>query len=163
MIWLNNIAQFLPRDNLIDLVKESFASKRFSILKSIKVAGWLEVDFDLDWEFKPASEIEIIRCAHRWIVQEGEFMYDWEWDDIAMAGLLGEMIADELAEETEANKENEPLTIDEIPETPFDYFDEKKSLPANMSSSYTSHFRKYKFTNLKVDRLLGQVNETAVR
>ena len=32
MIELNNIAQFLPRDNLIHLVKESFASKRFSIL-----------------------------------------------------------------------------------------------------------------------------------
>lgn len=41
-------------------------------LKSIKVAGWLEVDLDLYWEPKPASDIEIIRHAHRWIEQGGE-------------------------------------------------------------------------------------------
>ena len=41
-------------------------------------------------------------------------MCDWAWDDMAMAGLLGEMIADELEEEAEANKENEPLTPDEM-------------------------------------------------
>jgi hypothetical protein len=41
-------------------------SVSFSELKVIKVAGWLEVNFDLYWEPKPASEIEIIRRAHRW-------------------------------------------------------------------------------------------------
>ena len=35
----------------------------FSELKSIKVAGWLEVDFDLYWEPKPASDVEIIKRA----------------------------------------------------------------------------------------------------
>jgi hypothetical protein len=53
-------------------------------------------------------------------------MCDWEWDDMAMAGLLGEMIADELPEEARANLKNEPLTPDEIVETPFDYLDEEK-------------------------------------
>ena len=41
-------------------------------------------------------------------------MCDWEWDDMAMAGLLGEMIADELEEEARAKKENDPLTQEEI-------------------------------------------------
>ena len=40
--------------------------------------------------------------------------YDWEWSDMAMAGLFGEMIADEMIEEALANMENEPLTSDEI-------------------------------------------------
>jgi hypothetical protein len=40
---------------------------------------------------------------------------------MAIAGLLGEMIADEMEEETRANKENEPLTPDEMLETPFDF------------------------------------------
>ena len=44
----------------------------FSELKSIKVGRWLEVDFDLYWEPKPASEIDKIRRAHRWVEQGGE-------------------------------------------------------------------------------------------
>ena len=35
-------------------------------LKAVKVGGWLEVDNDLYWEPKPASEIDKIRRAHRW-------------------------------------------------------------------------------------------------
>ena len=50
-------------------------------------------------------------------------MCDWEWDDLAMAGLLGEMIADELIEEAKANKENEPLTPDEMLKTGNEIFD----------------------------------------
>ena len=41
-------------------------------------------------------------------------MCDWEWDDMAMAGLLGQMIADEMIEEAAAYKENEPLTPNQI-------------------------------------------------
>ena len=41
-------------------------------------------------------------------------MCDWEWGDMAMAGLFGEMIADEMIEEAIANKENEPLTPSQI-------------------------------------------------
>jgi len=48
-------------------------------------------------------------------------MCDWDWEDMAYAGLLGEMIADEMEEEAIANKENEPLTPDEILESQFDY------------------------------------------
>ena len=40
-------------------------------LKNIKVAGWLEVDFDLYFEPKSAKEISKIRRAHRWAI-EGE-------------------------------------------------------------------------------------------
>jgi len=32
-------------------------------LKSIKVQGWLEVEYDCYWEPKPASEIELIKRA----------------------------------------------------------------------------------------------------
>jgi len=46
--------------------------------------------------------------------KEVSAMCDWEWDDMAMAGLLGEMIADELEEEARAKKDNEPLTQEEI-------------------------------------------------
>ena len=42
----------------------------FSELKSIKVAGCIEVDFDLYWEPKPAIEIENIRRAHKWVKGE---------------------------------------------------------------------------------------------
>ena len=35
-------------------------------------------------------------------------MCDWEWDDMAMAGLFGEMIADEELERILAERENEP-------------------------------------------------------
>ena len=38
----------------------------FNELKSIKVGGWLEVDFDLYFEPKSAKEISKIRRAHRW-------------------------------------------------------------------------------------------------
>ena len=44
----------------------------------------------------------------------GDFWDDWNWEDIAMAGLLGEMIADELEEEVRAKKDNEALTQEEI-------------------------------------------------
>lgn len=53
-------------------------------------------------------------------------MCDWDdWDDMAMAGFLGEMIADEMIEEAKSNKENEPLSPDEMIETEFDYLDEE--------------------------------------
>jgi len=52
-------------------------------------------------------------------------MCDWEWDDLAMAGLLGEMIADEELERIQVERENEPMTQEEILETPFDYLDEE--------------------------------------
>ena len=48
-------------------------------------------------------------------------MCDWEWDDMAMAGLLGEMIADEMIEEAIANKENEPLSPSQILEEEDDW------------------------------------------
>jgi hypothetical protein len=41
-------------------------------------------------------------------------MCDWEWGDMAMAGLFGEMIADEELERILAERENEPLTQEEI-------------------------------------------------
>ena len=41
-------------------------------LKSIRVAGGFEVDNDIYWMPKPASEVEIIRRAHRWAEQGGE-------------------------------------------------------------------------------------------
>jgi hypothetical protein len=41
-------------------------------------------------------------------------MCDWEWDDMAMAGLFGEMMADEELERILAERENEPLTHEEI-------------------------------------------------
>ena len=55
-----------------DLINAEWGYVSFSELQSIKVAGWLEVDFDLYWEPKPASEVEIIRRAHRWVEQGGE-------------------------------------------------------------------------------------------
>ncbi|MFC1827783.1 hypothetical protein ACFLZQ_07645 [Thermodesulfobacteriota bacterium] len=51
-------------------------------------------------------------------------MCDWEWDDMAMAGLFGEMIADELEEEARAQLENEPLTPDEMLQTENEIFDD---------------------------------------
>ena len=44
----------------------------FIELKGIKVSGWLECDFDLYWEIRPASEVDKIRRAHRWAEQGGE-------------------------------------------------------------------------------------------
>jgi hypothetical protein len=41
-------------------------------------------------------------------------MYDFEWDDMAMVGLFGEMIADEKLERIQAERENEPLTQEEM-------------------------------------------------
>ncbi len=38
----------------------------FTELKSIKLNGWLEVDFDLYWDPRPASEVEIICRAQGW-------------------------------------------------------------------------------------------------
>jgi len=35
-------------------------------------------------------------------------MCDWEWDDMAMAGLFGEMIADEELERILAEREHVP-------------------------------------------------------
>jgi len=52
-------------------------------------------------------------------------MYDWEWGDMAMVGLFGEMIADEEMERILAERENEPMTPEEMLETPFDYLDEE--------------------------------------
>ena len=52
-------------------------------------------------------------------------MCDWEWDNLATAGLLGEMIADEELERIKAERSNEPMTFDEMLETPFDYLDEE--------------------------------------
>ena len=52
-------------------------------------------------------------------------MYEWEWGDMAMAGLFGEMIADEEMERILAERENEPMTQEEMLETPFDYLDDE--------------------------------------
>ena len=41
-------------------------------------------------------------------------MCDWEWDDMAMAGLFGEMIADEELDRMLAERENEPLLPSQI-------------------------------------------------
>ena len=41
-------------------------------LAALKINGWLEVDNDLYWTPKPASEVELIRRAHRWAEQGGE-------------------------------------------------------------------------------------------
>jgi len=54
-----------------DLVNAEWGYVSLEELKSIKI-GWLECDFDLYWEPKPASEVEIIRRAHRWAEQGGE-------------------------------------------------------------------------------------------
>lgn len=47
-----------------DLINSEWGYISFSEMKSIRVTGFLEVDFDLYFEPKPASEIEIIRRAH---------------------------------------------------------------------------------------------------
>ena len=41
-------------------------------------------------------------------------MCDWEWDDMAMAGLFGEMMADEELERILAERENESMTMEEM-------------------------------------------------
>ena len=41
-------------------------------LKSIQVAGGFEVDNDIYWMPKAASEVELIRRAHGWAEQGGE-------------------------------------------------------------------------------------------
>jgi hypothetical protein len=38
----------------------------FNELKEIKVGNWLEVDNDVYWTPKPASEVEKIRRVHNW-------------------------------------------------------------------------------------------------
>ena len=53
-----------------DLINAEWGYVSFNELKAIKVAGLFEVDNDLYWEPKPASEIDKIRQAHRWV--EGE-------------------------------------------------------------------------------------------
>ena len=58
-------------------------------------------------------------------------MCDWGWDDMATAGIFGEMIADEMEEETEAKKENNPRTPEEMLETEFDYLGEEELQSVN--------------------------------
>jgi hypothetical protein len=43
-------------------------------LKSIKVAGFMEIDCELEehWHIRPAIEVEKIREAHRWQYQPAE-------------------------------------------------------------------------------------------
>ena len=53
-------------------------------------------------------------------------MCDWEWNDMAMAGLLGEMIADEELERILAEQENESMAPDQMLEIPFNYLDEEE-------------------------------------
>ena len=50
-------------------------------------------------------------------------MCDWEWDDMAMVGLFGEMMADEELERLLAERENEPMTPDEMLKSPLDDLD----------------------------------------
>ena len=52
--------------DLNDLPNACWGYISFGELKDLRVGGWLEVDFDLYWEPKPAIEIEKIRRAHRW-------------------------------------------------------------------------------------------------
>jgi len=52
--------------NLGDFQNAEWGYISFNELKSIKVGGWLEVNFDICWTPKPASEVEIIRRAHNW-------------------------------------------------------------------------------------------------
>jgi hypothetical protein len=51
-------------------------------------------------------------------------MYDWEWNDMAMVGLFGEMLADEEMERILADRENEPKTMEELLEVD-DWLDEE--------------------------------------
>lgn len=49
--------------NLGDLSTAEWGYINFNELNSIKVTGWLEVDFNLCWEPKPALDVEIIKRA----------------------------------------------------------------------------------------------------
>ena len=49
--------------SLGDVTNAEWGYVSFNELMAIKVAGWLEVDFDLYWEPKPASDVEIIKRA----------------------------------------------------------------------------------------------------
>lgn len=55
-----------------DLINAEWGYVSFNELKAIKVAGAFEVDCDLYWNPKPASEIDKIRRAHRWVEEGGE-------------------------------------------------------------------------------------------
>ena len=54
-----------------DLTNSEWGYISLEELKSVKV-GWMEVDNDLFWEVRPASEVPKIRSAHRWVEQGGE-------------------------------------------------------------------------------------------
>lgn len=49
-----------------DYEMAEFGYVSYEELKSIKLNGWLEVDCDLYWDPKPASEVELICRAQGW-------------------------------------------------------------------------------------------------
>ena len=53
-----------------DLQNSEWGNVSLNELKAIKVGGWLEVDNDLYWEIRPASEVEVIRRAHNWTMPD---------------------------------------------------------------------------------------------
>ena len=55
--------------------------------------------------------------------QNKEVSVMWEWDDMAMAGLFGEMMADEELDRMLAERENEPMAPDEMLDTPWNDLD----------------------------------------
>ena len=97
------------------------------------MTGYFEVDLDLYWEpsllQKLKSQGEPINGQNK----EGNVMCDNGdfFDDGIGAGELGIFlgISEELQQEEKAKrleKENEPLTPEEMLETPFDYLDEEE-------------------------------------
>ena len=54
-----------------DLINAEWGLISLRELAALKINGWLEVDNDLYWTPKAASEVELIRRAHGW-VQGGE-------------------------------------------------------------------------------------------
>jgi len=66
---------FAVLNNDFDMAEWGYLS--FNELKSIKVQSWLEVDCELEefWKIRKASEVEIIRKAHRWEKAKTEVVY----------------------------------------------------------------------------------------
>ena len=49
-----------------DLTNAEWGYISLEELKAVKV-GWMEIDNDLYWEVRPASKVDKIRLAHRWV------------------------------------------------------------------------------------------------
>ena len=50
-----------------DLINAEWGLISLKELAAVKINGWMEVDNDLYWTPKSASEVELIRRAHRWV------------------------------------------------------------------------------------------------